>query len=194
MLVKLFLYYIKSESNLGHFIGNIDLLLLFIAIVSATAVYFITDVKKFECLERDDSYDKTRLFCHVCCRHLPCVCCCCHTVHIRHLSCLFHLTSVVSCLLWIQGTFGVLILFYGLVRCGFTRMLMNFYTYCRKVARLCFPESKADIEERLSKKHRNGSVLDKAAMKFYDRWALMLFQFDCPSHLAILYAYFPFQI
>lgn len=65
MLVKLFLYYIKSESNLGHFIGNIDIILLLIAIVSGTAVYFATDVKEYDCLTRDYSYDESRKICQV---------------------------------------------------------------------------------------------------------------------------------
>jgi hypothetical protein len=60
MLVKLFLYYIGSDSNLGHFISNIDLLLILIALGSALGVYFITDIKEYECLVRDEEYDLSR--------------------------------------------------------------------------------------------------------------------------------------
>ena len=65
MLVKLFLYYIGSVSNLGHFIGNIETLGMLIALISATVVYFITDIKEFECLERDEQYQSSRRFSQV---------------------------------------------------------------------------------------------------------------------------------
>lgn len=65
MLVKIFLRYIGSDSNLGHFIGNIDVLLMTIALVCAVVVYFITDFKDFDCLERDEQYKSSRRFSQV---------------------------------------------------------------------------------------------------------------------------------
>lgn len=65
MLVKLFLYYIESSSNLGHFIGNIDLAGLVIALGSGTVVYFLTDIKDYDCLERDEQYQSSRRFSQV---------------------------------------------------------------------------------------------------------------------------------
>ena len=59
-VVKLFLHLIKSDSDLGHFIGHIDLTVLLCSVLSAIPVYFSTDFREFECLPREERFNGMR--------------------------------------------------------------------------------------------------------------------------------------
>jgi hypothetical protein len=71
--------------------------------------------------------------------------------------------------MYVQAWFGVLILFYGFVRCGFTRMITNILGMFSRILRMCCRETKEQAEERLKKKGEKESVLVRAVTKFNDR-------------------------